>query len=54
MKQNRVEKVLANMQAMGIEQILISDPVSIFYLTGSLTDPGERFYAQNTEKTAPL
>lgn len=50
MKTNRVNKVLSNMQAMGLEQILITDPVSVFYLTGSLTDPGERFYALNIDK----
>ncbi len=50
MKKNRVDKVLSNMQNMGIEQILITDPVSIFYLTGSYTDPGERFYALNIDK----
>ncbi len=29
----------------GVSQMLISDPASIFYLTGKMIDPGERFFA---------
>ncbi|MGI6013277.1 MAG: M24 family metallopeptidase [Oscillospiraceae bacterium] len=45
MKQNRVNAVLANLETLGLSQILITDPLSIFYLTGRLIRPLERFYA---------
>ena len=45
MKQNRVDAVLANLAEMGLNQILITDPLSILYLTGRLIKPLERFYA---------
>lgn len=45
MKQNRVDAVLANLEKMGLSQILITDPLSILYLTGRLIKPLERFYA---------
>jgi len=45
MKQNRVDAVLANLEQMGLNQILITDPLSILYLTGRLIKPLERFYA---------
>ncbi len=41
----RVAKVLANMEEMGLEQMLISDPPSIFYLTGRWILPNERLLA---------
>ena len=45
MKENRVQAVLANLAEMGLNQILITDPLSILYLTGRLIKPLERFYA---------
>lgn len=45
MKQNRVDNVLSHLEAMGLEQILVTDPLSILYLTGRLIKPLERFYA---------
>ena len=45
MKQNRVDAVLKNLDAMGLSQVLITDPLSIFYLTGRMIYPLERFYA---------
>lgn len=45
MKQNRVDQVMAALQEMGISQMLIVDPMSIYYLTGVYYEPGERFYA---------
>ena len=41
----RVAKVLANMEEMGLDQMLISDPPSIFYLTGRWILPNERLLA---------
>ena len=45
MKLSRTNKILSKMKEQGINQALISDPYSIFYLTGHLEHPGERFYA---------
>lgn len=45
MKQNRLNAVLRNMDEMGLTQMLITDPLSIFYLTGRMIRPMERFYA---------
>ena len=35
MKQNRLEQVIRGMEAMGLEQIIVSAPASVFYLTGT-------------------
>jgi Xaa-Pro dipeptidase len=45
MYEARVGRVLANLGEMGLEQILVSDPMSIFWLTGYYTEPYERFFA---------
>ncbi len=45
MKQIRLKKVALNMQQMGIEQLIVSDPLSIFYLTDIYLDPGKRLFA---------
>jgi len=39
----RVEKVRALMREKDLKQVLICDPVSIFYLSGQMYYPGERF-----------
>lgn len=44
MKQNRVNAVLKNLEEMELSQMLITDPLSIFYLTGRMIHPLERFY----------
>lgn len=41
---NRADKVVQKMKKLGISQMLITDPMSIYYLTGRFIDPGERFY----------
>lgn len=41
---NRFERVKKFMQQKNINQIIITDPFDIFYLTGQLIDPGERFF----------
>ena len=41
----RTEKVRAEMGRAGISQLLINDPLSIYYLTGLEVSPGERFWA---------
>ncbi|MCI6887631.1 MAG: aminopeptidase P family protein [Lachnospiraceae bacterium] len=45
MYQKRIARVLQNMEASGLEQMLISDPPSIFYLTGRWILPNERLLA---------
>lgn len=42
MKADRLLKVKRNMRDMGLKQLLISAPNSIFYLTGKFIYPGER------------
>lgn len=44
MKQNRVDRILAALKEMGVSQMLIVDPMSIYYLTGVYNEPHERFY----------
>ena len=44
MKQNRVNAVLRHLEQLGLSQMLITDPISIFYLTGRMIHPLERFY----------
>lgn len=45
MRQTRLEKVFGRMSQMGLEQMIITDAVSIFYLTGIWVDAGERLVA---------
>ena len=41
----RMERVLEKMRKKGIDQLLVSDPLSIRFLTGITVNPGERLYA---------
>lgn len=45
MKNRRIERVAENMRRQGLPQILVSDPSSIYYLTGFMQHPGERLFA---------
>ena len=45
MHSERIARVARNLQEMGLSQALVSDPLSIFYLTGYYTQPYERFFA---------
>ena len=45
MFQKRVDQVIARMKADGLKQILVSEPCSIYYLTGVDVGPGERLFA---------
>ena len=45
MKLNRLESILGKMKEQNLEQLIISDPASIFYLTGKWIHPGERLLA---------
>ena len=44
MKQNRIDRIMKELEAMGVSQMLIVDPMSIYYLTGVYNAPFERFY----------
>lgn len=45
MKKNRADRVMKALKAQGVPQMLITDPMSIFYLTDVYVQPMERFYA---------
>ncbi len=40
----QIERVKKVMEKTSCEQLLVTDPLSIFYLTGKYIEPGERFY----------
>ncbi|MDO5708528.1 MAG: Xaa-Pro peptidase family protein [Coriobacteriales bacterium] len=45
MSKQRIRRVMDNLEAAGLSQALICDPMSIKYLTGYYTFPHERFFA---------
>ena len=45
MNKQRASKVLANLRELGLGQAIVTDPLSIWYLTGYYTEPYERFLA---------
>lgn len=45
MDKERINRVLEKMKEKGIDQFLVSDPLSINILTGVMVNPGERLYA---------
>lgn len=51
MNQKRIDAVLEKMQKDNLEQMIVSEPCSIWYLTGVDVEPGERLFALyiNTE-----
>ena len=42
---NRIARVLEKMEKKGLTQLIVSDPLSIRFLTGIMVNPGERLYA---------
>ena len=44
MKENRANRVLAALAEQGLTQMLITDPMSIYYLTDYQNQPFERFF----------
>ena len=44
MSEARVKRVLAAMEEQGLEQVLVTDPMSIYYLIEVWNEPFERFY----------
>ncbi|WP_084234656.1 M24 family metallopeptidase [Papillibacter cinnamivorans] len=45
MNKTRLKKILNELAGRGLEQMVITDPAAIFYLTGSRIDSGERLLA---------
>ena len=44
MYEARIQRVLEAMKTMGLEQMIVSDPDSIWYLTGYYVYPFERLF----------
>lgn len=44
MNESRVARIMAQLEPSGVSQMLIVDPMSIYYLTGVWNMPHERFY----------
>ena len=44
MNQSRADRIMAQLETSGVSQMLIVDPMSIYYLTGVWNMPHERFY----------
>ncbi|MBR0373117.1 MAG: aminopeptidase P family protein [Mogibacterium sp.] len=42
---SRIDRVMAALGERGLKQMLVTDPRSIYYMTGISNHPGERFYA---------
>ncbi|MBQ8917570.1 MAG: aminopeptidase P family N-terminal domain-containing protein, partial [Oscillospiraceae bacterium] len=45
MYEDRIRRVLEALEQMGLEQMIVSDPDSIWYLTGYYVHPFERLFA---------
>lgn len=48
---SRINKVLDTLESLGFSQMLVTDPLAVFYLTDILIWPGERFYGLLLSKT---
>ena len=54
MNKSRLQRVIANMDAMSLSCILVSAPHSVFYLTGRFIQPGERMLALMVKNTGEV
>ena len=54
MNRERIGRVVENMKKAGLECILVSDPYSVFYLTGRMIWPGERMLALAVYSTGEM
>ena len=54
MNTQRIQKVIDNMHAHGLSQILVSAPASVYYLTGVWCDPFERMLALHVKDNGDL
>ena len=50
MNKQRLQRVLDNMEAQGLDQILVTSTASVFYLTGYWIEPHERMLARSEER----
>ena len=50
----RIARVIENMQQMGLDQVLVTAPASVFYLTGKWIHPGERMLALYLRKDGTM
>lgn len=50
MNKQRLQRVLDNMEAQGLDQILVTSTASVFYLTGYWIEPHERMLALYIDK----
>ena len=49
MFQDKLNRVLNAMKDAGLEQMIVADPASIYYLTGRMILPGERMLVTVSE-----
>lgn len=54
MNTQRIQKVIDNMHAHGLSQILVSAPASVYYLTGVWCEPYERMLALHVKDSGEL
>lgn len=54
MKQSRLERVVRGMEEMNLDQIVVSSPPSVFYLTARGLSPGERMLALYVHKSGEV
>ncbi len=54
MKERRLARVIANMEMQGLEQILVTSPASVFYLTGAWVEPGKRMLALHIHRSGEV
>ncbi len=45
MNKNRIDRIHKKMKEKGVTQIIVTDPLAIFYITGKKINPGERLLA---------
>lgn len=54
MNVNRINRVIENMKAEGLTQILVCAPASVYYLTGAWIEPGERMMALHIKENGEV
>ena len=45
MRTDRIDKIVKGMREQGMDQMIISDPSTLYYLTGRFAPPGGRLFA---------
>ena len=54
MNTSRIEKVIQNMHARGLKQLIVTSPANVFYLTGVWCEPFERMLALHVKDDGTL